>query len=252
MKTYIAFFDILGFKEIVKNESLSELNRRFNNLIRDSQLSLSDGKITQNEFNDFVPDSNQFKVNCIHISDSIIFWTKNNSQTAFHDIFSVARYFYRQSFSSHFIVRGSVAYDEIHFTPNRFENKDNFFFGNYSMIGKAIVSAYELGESLQLSACALHQSVLEQIDNAIIEDYLMKRDIVLYNTPVKNNGLEEYYLITPKDHDFNETSLENFSSRFQSKTIRGLYGQMMPIAVKLKLDNTINFFGDLTKMNSNT
>jgi hypothetical protein len=40
METFIAFFDILGFKEIVNNNELPELKRLFEHLLRDTQTAV--------------------------------------------------------------------------------------------------------------------------------------------------------------------------------------------------------------------
>ncbi len=41
METFIAFFDVLGFKEIINNNDLTEMKRLFGHLLRDTPAPLS-------------------------------------------------------------------------------------------------------------------------------------------------------------------------------------------------------------------
>lgn len=47
METFIAFFDILGFKEIINNNDLKEVERLFEHLLRDTQTAVSGEKYLQ-------------------------------------------------------------------------------------------------------------------------------------------------------------------------------------------------------------
>lgn len=73
METFIAFFDVLGFKEIINNNDLTEMKRLFGHLLRDTQTALSGEKFVQLDNSTIVPDLANQKVNCLHISDSVVF-----------------------------------------------------------------------------------------------------------------------------------------------------------------------------------
>ena len=44
METFIAFFDILGFKEFIHNNNLEEAKRLFGHLLRETQTAISGEK----------------------------------------------------------------------------------------------------------------------------------------------------------------------------------------------------------------
>ncbi|MEO5570673.1 MAG: hypothetical protein ABIT08_14495, partial [Bacteroidia bacterium] len=79
METFIAFFDVLGFKEFIFNNTLDIVKDKFNLLLTESETAVSSEKFVQKVSGSYEPDLTKQKVNCIHISDSIIFWTNGNT-----------------------------------------------------------------------------------------------------------------------------------------------------------------------------
>jgi len=242
MKTYIGFFDILGFKEIVAQLELEELKKKFENLFRDSQIALSNGKTVQVGSASVVPDLSEMDVNCIHVSDSIIFWTNKDELNDFKRIIEVCKKFYQKSLQTDFLIRGAVVYGEMSFEPGTINTKENAIFGNFSFIGKGLVEAYLLGESLELCGCVIGNSVIEKIGDSEVYELVKNETAVLYCTPRKDNQHDYLHVIKPIKGDFSELFFRNRATTIIKKFEKYLNGKPMPQSVKKKLNNTLKFF----------
>ena len=242
MKTYIGFFDILGFKEIVAQLELEQLQQKFDNLLRDSQIALSNGHYNSVSSDTVVPDLTKIDVNCIHISDSIIFWTENDDIDNFKKIIEVCKKFYQDSLQTDFLLRGAIVYGEINFKPGTIKSNENKIFGNYSFIGKGLVEAYLLGESLELCGCVIGNSAIEKIGDSEISELIKNETAILYCVPRKDNQNDYLYTIKPIEGVFSELSFRNDATRIIKKFEMYLNGKPMPQSVKQKLNNTLKFF----------
>lgn len=239
METYIAFFDILGFKEIVLNNNLKSLNQKFNNLFRETQISVSTGKTVSFGNGIIVPDLNKIKVNCIHISDSVIFWTQKQDIKSFKNLIEVCKTFYQRSLQMEFPLRGAIVYGEMEFSPGIIKDGEQNFFGNFSFIGKGLVNAYLKAESLHLSACIVDQSTLDKIGEAQVYELIKNESLFYYNTPF-NNGTSEYeHLIKPINGVFSELFFRNRAKTIKENFEKLMYGKPMPQSVHEKMNNTI-------------
>src|ERR1051326_4827629 len=89
---YVAFMDVLGFKDIVENSTHEKLERVYQNaFITNATYSLSNGKVTpfktdQGEY--VTPDLSNPLTSCLIVSDSVILWTESASMQSFVNIFS--------------------------------------------------------------------------------------------------------------------------------------------------------------------
>ena len=72
MTTFLAYFDVLGFKEIVLKNSLEELNQIFSHLLRDTQTAVSGDNYIQAQSGLFVADLTKQKVHCLQDRKSVV------------------------------------------------------------------------------------------------------------------------------------------------------------------------------------
>ena len=111
METFIAFFDILGFKEIINNNDLTEVKKLIRLLIRDIQTAVSEEKFVSSNPGRCIPDLEQQKVNCLIVSDSIVLWTNSNSELDFLGLVNVCYKFYWTHLNyGVFPLRGCLTY----------------------------------------------------------------------------------------------------------------------------------------------
>lgn len=236
--TYIAYFDILGFKDFINHNKNNpeEVERIYGNILLTSQLSTTDGKVHQTLP---VPDLDQQKVNCLHVSDSIIFWTDEDNLEDFKNIFNACQSFVNRMFEP---IRGCLNYGDISFNPFSINSK----FYNSSLLGKGLIEAYELAECLEFSGCVLHENVI----NKLGLDELKKNvdeSVIEYDYPTKHeNNQDKKLVINPyKQLIESDRTIENMKKSVEDHFTwfvgKESIEDLIPSARK-KLDNTKIFF----------
>lgn len=244
MKTFIAFFDILGFKEFIYNNDLSEVKRLFDQLLRDSQIAISGQKYIQINPGMTAPDLKHQKVNCLHVSDSIIFWVINDSEDDFKNLVEVCYSFYWRSLQSTFPLRGCLTYGDIEFKPFTIENENGAEFYNYSLIGKGLVDAYIKSDNIEYAGCILDETAVNKAGSSIINNLIHKQKICIYKVPHKNEENYEY-VFRPIKGDISDIAFGNTVNDIKRLFTYASKAELknMPESVKKKLNNTIDFFG---------
>ena len=250
-ETFIAFFDILGFKELVNRKPAEELKSVMEHLLRDTQSALANGKYTHSPFGTIVPDLSKFGINCLHVSDSIIFWTNEAKVEDFNKIVDVCHAFYSTCIQLGPLLRGCLTFGEIDFYPFKISscNEENQFI-NSSLYGKGLVEAYSKADSLEFVGCTIEQTAIDYIKTMIVEkpegydvnfvsNLIYDQKICYYKIPSKNGS---YYghAFTPTIGTYNEVSFRNAAKEIESHfTHRGEI-ELSP-SVKTKLNNTLDF-----------
>ncbi len=244
MKTFIAFFDVLGFKEFIYNNELDEAKRLFNHLLRDSQTAISGEKYIKLNSGMVVPDLKNQKVNCLHVSDSIIFWTNNHTEEDFKDLVEVCYSFYWRSLQATFPLRGCLTYGEIDFNPSTIKNDNGIDFYNYSLIGKGLVDAYIKSDNIEYAGCLLDELAIEKVSDTLINELIYDQKICMYKVPYKN-GENYEHVFRPIKGDHNDVSFRNTAQSIKRLFTYASKTELtnMPESVKKKLNNTIDFIG---------
>lgn len=138
-KRFVAFFDILGFKDYVLRHSIDD--------VYDRLLSLNEIKPGKSREDDFSPEYGS-KLIFTAFSDSIFIFTKDNNIENFqHFVLSINRMM-RMAFRAGIPLKGAIAYGEI-----VVDLEKNLF------CGQPITDAYLLEEDLQYMGIVVHHSV---------------------------------------------------------------------------------------------
>lgn len=242
METFIAFFDVLGFKEIINNNDLTEMKRLFGHLLRDTQTALSGEKFVQLDNSTIVPDLANQKVNCLHISDSVVFWTNGQTEDDFKDLVAVCHSFYWRSLQTTFPLRGCLTFGEIDFNPNTIKTIGGMNFYNYSLIGKGLVDSYFKAESIEYAGCLLDKLAINKVSDKLINDLIYEQKICMYKVPFKT-GENYEHVFRPIKGNHNDVSFRNTANGIKSLFSYASKTDIdkMPESVKRKLNNTIDF-----------
>ena len=198
----VAFFDVLGYQNIIDNNSIDEVSIIIRNVLQKMQDFAKEGfqktfenLIAAQETVDDIIERVQFRL----ISDSILLALPFNEIGSSSDEGEAAKekYYYcmlffhyiylilNRTFKEGLPLRGAVDYGK-------------FFLEDNCFAGKPIIDCYRIGDSLEFSGCVVTPNCRE-----ILQDICNKSNCELdtidsfgedYLCPVKN-GFEKYLLV---------------------------------------------------------
>ncbi|PXV66819.1 hypothetical protein CLV62_10479 [Dysgonomonas alginatilytica] len=145
---FVAYFDILGFKDYVFSNSTEDIHK----------MLISLNKILPSDNDEEISEKH---ILCTTFSDSIFIFTKSDSIEEFRNFIQFIRRFMRNSIRRKIPLKASIAYGEI------VVYRDRKIF-----CGKPIVNAFLLQEDLQYMGIVIHHSV---------EDYIIKKNKYISN-----------------------------------------------------------------------
>jgi hypothetical protein len=200
---FVGFFDILGYKSFMQSgisESTFKVIEILDGLKGEAKqakqalkqhLGITDErKKAGAKWDTGRLDGLERKVEQINlrvVSDSILLWCAYKDKSSQKERASLAAMLLlaalvlqRAMFEEGLALRGAIAFGDVIFTPNVF-------------VGLPIIKAYELGQSLDLAACVVHESAENEFktlhtngngSNMLRENGLQ---LIRYPTPVKDN-----------------------------------------------------------------
>lgn len=240
METYIAYFDILGFKEFIDCNSKEYIDRNFSHIFRESQTALSGEKYVQADFG-FIPDLSLAEINCLHFSDSIIFWSKDKSEKSFRQIVDVCFTFYWRCMQTCFPVRGCLVLGDIEFQPFQIPSSNGSTFYNSSLYGSGLIQAYLKAEHQDWAGCYIDETAINSVKETVIYDLLSTSKIVYYAVPNKDGTRRYEHTIRIITGNLNNLAFRNFSKNVERVFSQHMNGKPLTDSVKQKMFNTIKF-----------
>lgn len=242
---FVAFFDILGFKDLISNNTHSEIIKIYKETI-DFLLSAS-----LSEVNASFKGPTEYIINSQSISDSFIFWTNNTSLESFYAIFTASSMLLITSIIAGIPLRGAITTGPLfHFHGLHQYNYNSI---RSVLVGKSLVNAYELEKTQDWSGCIIcDQSIklykknikhINEEDPYGISNLIKSNLIVKYNVPLHDNKHKEYYTVNwtlgQVFQTYHETEIEQ---SFQAHNKR-----INDDKVKTKIQNTITFYKEMMK-----
>ena len=185
MKKFIAYFDILGYGDRIKNKSIDEEYEIQKEIIEDIVKIIENNATKRTDF-------------CtMHFSDTHIFYTKDVSEDAFEIIIKSSLIFMLLAAvrkHPYLPLRGVINYGD--------------FMGDYDrsiFIGEGLREAYALEKRQEWMGCFLSDSCYEQAKNfEIFKEFAKKLVLVKYSVPFKDrahswvNWIKEVILRQPQ------------------------------------------------------
>jgi hypothetical protein len=240
-ETYLAYFDYLGFKEFIQNNAENILKKRMGHLFRDIELSLAQGKTIPVSSGVLLADLSLSRLNCLNISDTVIFWTNDCTLDSLEELLNVAYEFNWRENGYNFPVRGSVLKGRIKIVSGRDDNPVGGTYSVQCLYGKGLVDAHLKAESQNWAGTV--------IDSTIIEDLLkqnnfefLKKLAIKYHVPYKTGNTKEEYVFKIKSGmsvEALKNTLEDIERIFSSDK-----KNTNSESVKQKLENTKKFIID--------
>ena len=242
MDVYVAYFDILGFKDFIECNPKAHVDRYFSHVFRESQSALTNGQLVKSG-GGAVPNMNLARVNCMHISDSILFWTNDLSTQAFNDISNVCYQFFWRSMQASFPVRGCLVAGDMEFQPFQISNNPNgIVFINSSMYGAGIIDAYLKAESQDWAGAYIDNSAIQTVTQTDIDALVAAGNVRYFDVPLTKGRPSTrelcFCIIQP---GFNQKTFTNMSQSINSTFNRHAAGNPLAQPVQHKLNNTISY-----------
>ena len=230
---YVAFLDILGFKDLVERNTHEELeniySQFFNSVKENGELFEALSKILKGQkgFNTTVQS--------IIISDSIVLWTKDDDINNFNMLVLAVRLLIMKSFGIGIPLRGAITRGPLSVS---IENSIQIF-------GKSLTNAYTTESHMEISGCVIEDECMEYVlgicdGNEIFNNITNSNCIIQYLMPKKYGEVKNHYMINWVSPAPGSYILESFSKH--NKSINNW-------AVHNKIKNTSDFI-DYIKMNN--
>jgi hypothetical protein len=176
---YVAFLDILGFKEMVKNNNINQLFDIYKDFLlrMDTLLEFFESRFSSKDFRNTT-------VNSLFVSDNLILWTEDFSQISLTKLTSIVSGLITESFVKGTPIRGSITTGEI---------AAGSTFRNQTIVGPGLVKSYELERIQEWAGCAISQECLDRFNSLSSEPDGKKQDfltdlslLVNYSIPTKS------------------------------------------------------------------
>ena len=245
MQEFIAFYDILGFKQLTKSIAPDIVHREINNIFRESQIAVCKNHLTDDPHRagTLIPDFSFAKVNCMHISDSIVFWTTGGlTENNFRNIAEACYTFNWRTQQTTLPLRGCLVAGEVEYRPYTIQNAEGVQFHNSSLYGKGVTKAYTLAEDQDWAGSYIDSSAITAIANseAIISSFIYDKKLVYYQVPLKG-GKYSYELAFRTMGTLNDVGFYNRAKGVEQHFKTPMNGEPFDDSVQRKLTNTIKF-----------
>lgn len=249
-EVYIAYFDFLGFKEFILKNDYKTLKIRMEHIFRDIEICLGQGKYQDPINGILLADISRSRLNCLNISDTVIFWTKNCELNSLKELINVAYEFNWRENSYNFPLRGCIMKGKINEVTDK---KINPMGGSYSVqcvYGKGIIEANEKANCQNWAGTVVDKTIIEDL-RIFGQIEFIKAITLKCNVPYKTNiekvteNIEEYVFKIRKDY-LNKTVLKNVLHSIDvvfSQDNKSVDSE----SVKQKIENTKKFILDTNK-----
>lgn len=238
MKSFIAYFDYLGYKEFLLRNSEQNLKRRASHILRDIETSLSQDKLKEGGRGVAIADLSATTINCLNISDTVVFWTQDDTIQSCLELLNVCYLFNWKQVLYNFPVRGCIIYDNFDFiTGQQYSSKGAIYSPNL-MYGKGLLHAHEKTELLNWAGTVIDNSLIEQVEREADFQTFLREKAMRYKVPYKGFYRKEYALRLIHG-TLNEKAFNNYSKGIVDAF--EMDNKSITPSVEEKLKNTIEF-----------
>jgi hypothetical protein len=240
MNKFVTYFDFLGFKNFILNNDSEYIRRRINHILRDIELSIGQGVTTKTTYG-FIANIQNSRINCLNISDTVIFWTNDDSYDSFAELLKISFDFNWRVTCYHFPVRGAIVFGDIDVITGYQENYNGGTYNVNSIYGKGLVNAHLKAENLNLASCVIDNSVVEKIKEFGVVEEIFGDYAMAHIVPYKNGELDEpeYLLKFYINKTINEEAFKNRAKGIEEAFTNDNKG--MNARSEILLENTIKF-----------
>jgi hypothetical protein len=208
---FIGFFDLLGYKDFIRNNQLKEVVQKVRNILLECKRSQKRIEGLEYLFDQDI---------CEHVifSDTILIYSNTTSEPSATLFTIFCASLVNALFWEGFPVRGALAAGEFYVDPK---------LGSISLAGAPIVEAHELEECLDFAGCVVAPSA---------EPFLSQKCFP-YDVPIKGFQKQRLFALNALSYsdDGREISRQVVLDKF------GAHNKRVGVDVLPKINNTITF-----------
>lgn len=240
-ETYLAYFDFLGFKEFILNNEDEVLIQRMGHIYRDIEMALGQGKYNEPKNGVITANFSNSKLNCLNISDTVVFWTNDNELDSLKELLNVAFEFNWKENLYNFPLRGAIIKGKIRIVNGKTKTINGGSYGVSCLYGQGIVNAHLKAESQNWAGTVIDKSIVNEFKSAEEAHDFLKPYAVKYKIPYKNLDYEtEEYAFRFTKENINIATFES-----KSNSINRVFSQdnksVEHPSVQKKIENTIKY-----------
>ena len=198
-RKFIAFLDILGFKQLIQNNPIDQVINLYKVVIEDA-YNFVIGQV-ENNVKEYTSDGwPTLSLKSRIISDSIILWNENDSFEGFSGLLIAVRSMCAMALTHGIPLRGSIVLGELE--ELIIQSSGSSVVNSPILLGNGITKAFELEKKQQMMGCIISNEAIEHLD--LLLQSMPGRSVELafkegkwltqYNVPMKN-GTEKYYCV---------------------------------------------------------
>ena len=230
-KRFVAFLDILGFKDMVMRKSHEEIYRTLNEISESKKLV--ERAVESNKVSKHYKDAGVYVVT---FSDSVVIFSKNDSIDNFIYFLLATRWVFTGAFDEQIPLKGAIAHGEISLNKS-----EQIYFG------QPIIDAYLLEEDVNYMGVVAHNSVDEyiskietQVDANRFDGLLFEKKTNLKCGNLTHTNLNWFKII--KDKDKKKTDIQDIKNKINifkkstSGTARRYIDNTLDMLEKMKDD----------------
>tara|TARA_R110002033_G_scaffold37974_1_gene77168 strand:+ start:18106 stop:18738 length:633 start_codon:yes stop_codon:yes gene_type:complete len=191
---FVAFLDILGFKDLVMRKSHEEIYKSLNEISKSKKL-IEKAALEL----DIVGDA---EVYVVSFSDSIVIFSKNDSLENFRYFLLATRWLFTGAFNKQIPIKGAMAHGEISLNKT-----EQIYFG------QPIIDAYLMEEDVNYMGVVAHNSIDEYFANIKNQEdkNRFEKMLIEEKTPLKcglltHTNLNWFKIIKAKDKELSMLS----------------------------------------------
>lgn len=260
-EVFVAFLDILGFSNFIRENSHAGVITAYQAIFRsliDFTLAEVAEQISEKSLwlksmgdpeniDDLEPKLDNVTINCVTMSDSIILSTSGCDFKDFLVLIATVRNLMARTLYFGFPLRGAIAQGMLTLDGDVPSAGSNIT--HYQMLGLPIVEAANLEKQQNWSGCAIHRSVVDKVGINIARlDPVM---VTFYDVPIKedfDNPSKPLAKLMPvvnwvygiEDKDKSKVDEKSIRAAFAA------YGKGMSANVEAMVCNTIKFFEEMS------
>jgi hypothetical protein len=242
MNKFIAYFDLLGFEEFIAKNSIDDQKTALGVVFHTIECSLSGGKVLNTDIG-VVADISNAQINCLNFSDTIVFWTNDESTYSLINLLKVVHDFNSKMILYVFPIRGAVTFGEIFHTNYREASNQNTLYNVNSVYGKGIIEAYRKSEMQNWAGTVIDNTIIEELKLRKIEvDTFLKPFAKKYQVPYKDLNVQksDEYTLCPVEEKIGNEFFNNCQKSIE-RNFSNYNKDVSQASVKIKLATTIKF-----------